>query len=389
MLLVIIGLPYLGSPVYQFPEPAPFSGPRFYNPYDGIRGSWQRANLHAHGAAWGGITNGAQTSADVARTYRGLGYDIAGVSNYHDIATARGVDTLPLYEHGYNVRKRHQLAIGATRVEWLDFPLWQALSQEQFIIDRVGRTAALVGLTHPDSRDAYSDDALQQLTGYQFIEVVNGPFASTAPWDSALSSGHAVWAMANDDTHDTTDPRRTAMAWNMIDAPSSRLADVVDAMRAGRSIAVERHQGAPADMDVRLLAVTLTGGTLAVSTEGVPVTIEFIGQSGAARAAYRDTHAAEYAIKADDPYIRPVINSANTTLFLNPIVRSATTGVPALPQEGSRLDKAERELLLKALESAEWNVTRAAKLLGVSRDTLRYRMERHCLARPMQDAVSA
>ena len=41
-----------------------------------------------------------------------------------------------------------------------------------------------------------------------------------------------------------------------------------------------------------------------------------------------------------------------------------------------RLDKAERDLLLKALETTAWNVTRAAKLLGVSRDTLRYRMEK-------------
>jgi transcriptional regulator of acetoin/glycerol metabolism len=41
------------------------------------------------------------------------------------------------------------------------------------------------------------------------------------------------------------------------------------------------------------------------------------------------------------------------------------------------LDKAERELLLKALDTARWNITRAAKLLGISRDTLRYRIEKY------------
>lgn len=331
MVIALIGLPYLGSPVYRFPEPAPFTGARFYNPYEELRGRWQRANLHAHGAAWGGITNGAQTSEEVASTYKALGYDVAGVSNYHTIAAQHGVDTLPLYEHGYNVRKRHQLAIGATRVEWLDYPLWQTLSQEQHVIDRVRQTAALLGLTHPDTRDAYSGDALQWLTGYQFIEVVNGPFASTAAWDTALSSGHAVWAMANDDTHDTHDPRRTAMAWTMIDAPSAGLSDIVTAMRAGRSFAVERHQGAPSDMDVRVTGVTLHDGALTVTTEGAPVTIEFIGQQGAARATERDTHSASYTLAADDPYIRPVINSANDTLFLNPVVRTAGSGPPAMP----------------------------------------------------------
>jgi len=66
-------------------------------------------------------------------------------------------------------------------------------------------------------------------------------------------------------------------------------------------------------------------------------------------------------------------------LNLSSVLGSAPSTAPAAPeaqQEGSRLDRAERELLLKALETAEWNVTRAAKLLGVSRDTLRYRMEK-------------
>jgi DNA-binding NtrC family response regulator len=66
-------------------------------------------------------------------------------------------------------------------------------------------------------------------------------------------------------------------------------------------------------------------------------------------------------------------------LNLSSVLGSAPGTAPATPetqQEGSRLDRAERELLLKALDTAEWNVTRAAKHLGVSRDTLRYRMEK-------------
>ena len=45
-----------------------------------------------------------------------------------------------------------------------------------------------------------------------------------------------------------------------------------------------------------------------------------------------------------------------------------------LPREGIRLEDLERELLAQALELAEGNRTRAAKLLGLSRDTLRYRL---------------
>lgn len=332
--MVIVGLPYGCSPVYQFPAPAPFHGTRFYNPYEHLRGQWQRANLHAHGQAWGGLTNGQQSSDHVANTYKALGYDIAGVSNYHAIAAHEGVDTLPLYEHGYNVRKRHQLAIGAHRVDWLDFPLWQSLSQEQFIIDRVARTADLVGLTHPDTRGAYTVDDLAQLTGYQFIEVVNGPFESTVAWDAALSAGRPVWAMANDDTHDTADARRTAAAWTMIDAPTTRVRDVIPALRAGRAIAVERGTGDSsdaADMDVTLVSATMADGTLTVVSEGELSEIEFVGAAGASRSKTTDVHTAAYTFTPQDPYIRAVIRTPRTTIFLNPVIRDDGDGVPPAP----------------------------------------------------------
>jgi DNA-binding NtrC family response regulator len=50
---------------------------------------------------------------------------------------------------------------------------------------------------------------------------------------------------------------------------------------------------------------------------------------------------------------------------------------PALPEAGFNLGDVERDLVVQALERTGWNVTRAAQLLGVSRDTLRYRMEKH------------
>jgi DNA-binding NtrC family response regulator len=49
---------------------------------------------------------------------------------------------------------------------------------------------------------------------------------------------------------------------------------------------------------------------------------------------------------------------------------------PALPAEGIRLEDVERDLVVQALDRESWNVTRAARLLGLSRDTLRYRIEK-------------
>ena len=53
---------------------------------------------------------------------------------------------------------------------------------------------------------------------------------------------------------------------------------------------------------------------------------------------------------------------------------------PSLPPDsGLSLEHVERDLLERALLKTDWNVTHAARLLGISRDTLRYRIEKHHL----------
>ena len=49
----------------------------------------------------------------------------------------------------------------------------------------------------------------------------------------------------------------------------------------------------------------------------------------------------------------------------------------AIPTWGIALEDVERKLIEEALTKAEGNVTRAAQLLHLSRDTLRYRIEKH------------
>ncbi|MFQ5619910.1 MAG: sigma-54-dependent transcriptional regulator [Rhodospirillales bacterium] len=55
------------------------------------------------------------------------------------------------------------------------------------------------------------------------------------------------------------------------------------------------------------------------------------------------------------------------------------SSVLALPPGGVSLEKVERAFVVQALEKSSWNVTRAAKLLGLTRDTLRYRIEKYGL----------
>jgi PAS domain S-box-containing protein len=55
---------------------------------------------------------------------------------------------------------------------------------------------------------------------------------------------------------------------------------------------------------------------------------------------------------------------------------SAASAPEAPPLENMLLQEAERTMLLRALEKTGWNQSEAARVLGISRDTLRYRMKK-------------
>jgi hypothetical protein len=321
LALVVLVLPYAWAPTFRFPEPAPFTGSAWLNPYAGSGATWQRANLHAHGRAWSGFTNGKQTDDEIVRRYRELGYDVPGISNYQLISATGDAAAVPLYEHGYNVGKHHQLAIGARNVAWFDFPLWQSVNQQQFVINRVKQGAELVALAHPNSRYAYTTEDLSKLTGYDLIEVVNGPFTAEESWDAVLSAGRPVWGVANDDTHDLLDPRRTAAAWNMIAAPTSHAADILAALKKGQSYSVSRTGALTASSLTTLSNVELTDNTLSVVCTGQPSTFTFIGQSGVKRKTVKSALTAQYHLTDADTYVRVVIEAPQTVLYLNPVVR--------------------------------------------------------------------
>ena len=61
-------------------------------------------------------------------------------------------------------------------------------------------------------------------------------------------------------------------------------------------------------------------------------------------------------------------------------VGGISTSIYDIPEEGIQLEQVERELVRRGLEKAGGNVTQAARLLGLTRDTLRYRIEKFGLA---------
>lgn len=77
----------------------------------------------------------------------------------------------------------------------------------------------------------------------------------------------------------------------------------------------------------------------------------------------------------------PVITPASLPMSLSHggMQRAVSAGAPSLPETGLSLAEHERMLLAQALEKSGGNQTQAARLLHITRDTLRYKMKKFSL----------
>src|SRR5690348_1826953 len=321
---------YLWCPVHRFPNARPFQGRLWYNPYAAITpgSAWQKVNLHAHTRAWSGLTNGHGSADDVMRRYHALGYDASPVSNYQTVTrppgTERDSTTLTVYEHGFNVRKVHFLAVGPRRIDWLDYPFLQGRDEEQHRIDRLRASSALVILAHPWLRNAVPDADARALTGYAAIEIGSTFGRSDDAWNAALDAGRPVWGVANDDAHDVDGPNESGGFWTMIAASSTNARPLESALLAGRAYAVFGHAGRA---DIRLISLALVGDTLSVAFDGEPAALQLIGPGGRVLESAHG-HEARWTIPCDAGWVRVVAHTGTTKLSLEPVLRTETGMLP-------------------------------------------------------------
>jgi len=73
----------------------------------------------------------------------------------------------------------------------------------------------------------------------------------------------------------------------------------------------------------------------------------------------------------------PVVESVDLDWL--PSSGAASTGTPGAAGSMT-LEQMECQALQRALGSSRWNVSRAARELGISRDALRYRIEKYGLS---------
>jgi len=338
LIFILFSLPFIISPVYDFPKPKPFSGDKIWNPYQDIdTNNWRKGNFQIQALAWGGYTDGSNNPTDsVFAIYNRLGYDIIGISDYQKINTyyKGNPDYIPIYEHGFNARKTHQVSIGMKDdfVLWLDFPFYQTTSQKQFIINLLRPHTEILALVHPDfSLEGYSHENLSYLTNYDLLEALNHQRFSISHWDAVLSSGHAKYILANDDAHDIRNPFLVGVVSTYINAATTNREDIIASMKAGKTYGFVPYTPDNDDYTKKakrakklplLKEARLQGNRFSVRVDGKPKFIRFVGQNGEIKKEVKNSNIAFYDFKDDDTYIRTRVDYGRTEfMLLNPIFR--------------------------------------------------------------------
>jgi hypothetical protein len=331
---------YLSTPVYSFRAPEPFSGDKWYNPYAGMDStSWRKANFHFHTREWYGLTAGRGNTEDQFwKTYKMLKYDVPYISNYMSINDYNKDSAfyIPVYEHGYGVRKKHQILIGAHAVLWRDYSFVQNLNIKQHILNLLRDQNDIVAIAHPDWEGGYSLEDMAYLSNYDLVEALDKNWRSIPQWDAALSAGRPVYMLADDDAHDISNPYQIGICATYINSVELKSSNLLSSLKSGMAFGAELYMSEGDSFEEKALraalvpvvnAVEIHGDSLNIRLSEPAGSIVFIGQGGKAKKQVIWTDNAWYRFEPGDTYIRAKVRFFNkyhgpgTIFYLNPVFR--------------------------------------------------------------------
>ena len=340
-VILYLGLSWLLTPRAALVETTPFSGDYWHNPYQGVDlTNVYNINLHAHTDRWGIFTDGRGTTPKILYdTYNRMGFDVIAISDYLSINRFRDTepDYIPIYERGCNIKKTHQLIIGAKRVFPFDVILPQTTRMKQYFINKLKETGELVVLVHPKSWGGYSDEDLQRLTGYDLFEVLNRhDDVQEKAWDMVLSSGKLLYLLASDDSRDMTKWQyRVGHRFTRIFSENTNAGNILNTLRKGRHYGVAmpilpretfEEKSARFKSLPNVTRFELVDGTLFIQMDEPSKEVVLIGDAGVELARFSGE--AEVAFDLNPlsvTYVRAKIVLPNRVVYyFNPITRTPT-----------------------------------------------------------------
>jgi len=323
------------SPIFDFEEPEPFSGPDIYNPYTTLDTAigWKRTCLHTHSKVDNILNECPLYPDEVYDAYMKLGYDIVTFAN-HNVLTRHPVDSLQvdLYEHGINLFKLHKMVFAPKRMILHDVLIPFLPSQKQFEYDYLSRNADFIVMNHPDRTDGMDRETMRKLTGYRILECDCGCWQDCWRWDEALSAGHYCTAIADDDNHDPRDSWGIALCSSWQNAKDGTYPEIKRTLLSGCGYSMWTPDFGSNNWDVKyrenkdLPSVRWTGlcgtDTVKVEFDRPAQYIVALGQDRALLDSVCNTSVLTYRFKPEDSYVRITAHfDRGVIIYLNPFAR--------------------------------------------------------------------
>ena len=325
------------SPIYDFREPRPFSGPDIFNPYRNLdtANCWKRTNLHTHTRVKGPFPpNECEEWPDETwAEYEKFGYDIVTFSNHNELTVHPFDSTLQVnvYEQGYSPFKFHKLVFGSDRVVHYDPLLPLLASQKQFELDRLGRRSDFIQINHPYRTVGMSRRHMEALSGYEIMELDTGISTENEYWDWALSAGHYSFGAANDDFHHIDNSVNIAVRCNFLCTPSGRYEDLKKTLLGGCFYAMRVPDFGHGDWDVKYAKnrelpsvedIGVRGDTVYMALSMVADSIRVNGQDHRTLALVTGCDRIDYPMGPNEPYVRlTAFFPEGEVIYSNPFAR--------------------------------------------------------------------
>jgi len=288
---------------------------------------WYKGNTHTHTLN----SDGDSTPADVVTWYRENGYNFLFLTDHEYVNNVEALNGVfgrngafivlsgQEVTDSFDKKPYHINALGVSRVI-MPAALNGAVATLQRNIDEVVKAGGIAQVNHPNFGWALTAEHLIQLREYTLLEIHNGhPLVNNlggggrpgaeALWDSVLTSGKLVFAVADDDSHyfkrigDPAAPT-PGRGWIMVRAAELTSAAIIGSIKRGDFYASTGVELAAYHADAKQVAVTVK------EDRGSKYRIQFVG-SGGRLLSEQTSSPATYTIKGDEGYVRTRVLESN------------------------------------------------------------------------------
>ena len=323
------------SYIYDFDDPKPFEGPDIFNPYSNFdkNAGWKKANFHVHTRVNGILNECEYWPDEVYEFHKNFGYDIVTFSNHNEL-TVHPFDTalqVNVYEHGYNLFKFHKLVFGSNDVSRFDHLLPLFASQKQFQLDLLREGCDIIQFNHPLRTTGTSRKEMQELEGYDIMELDCGKSTENEFWDWALSAGHYSFGLANDDLHNPDRTNKFARRCNFIQTPSGRWDDLKEALAEGCYYSMRIPDYGNGDWETKreknlnlpyITNIGLADSMIYITFSQMADSIKVFGQDHTTLAIMQGYMYAVYTMQPEDNYARiTAYFPGGEVIYTNPFAR--------------------------------------------------------------------